>query len=262
MRRFGTVTMLVVTMALSLPAAANETEGPVHLALGDSVAWGFGTERPDHHGYSAVLSRFARSMDCREDEPAGCPRLELVNMSVPGAKSGDLIEDQLPDALALLEARNGDTDPGNDVELITITIGGNDLFQPVVDACLGGVTDTCVGVIVSGLNDYADNLAVILGGLRAAAPDTEIVIMTYYNPLGTCVLADLTLLADNVLEGLGGLPTGLNPIIRATAQGFGVKVAETHLLLDDQDFVGGNDCLHPDKSGYHKIAKAFEAVLD
>lgn len=262
MRRLATITALVAMLTAVLPASAGPGDGPVHLGVGDSVAFGFGTERPDQHGYNAVVNRWARGVDCRDGKPAGCPQLDLVNMAVPGATSGTLISDQLPEAIALIGSRNNDDDSGNDVELITVTIGGNDLFNPVVDACAEGVTQQCIDVITDGLTSFAANLGVILGTLRqAAGPDTRIVVMTYYNPLGSCFLADLEPLAANVLEGGPGVPIGLNDIIRGTALATGAEVAETFGQLDGDDFVGGKDCLHPDKSGYHEIARAIIDTL-
>jgi lysophospholipase L1-like esterase len=246
----------------ALPAGARNEEEPVYLALGDSVAFGIGVDRPEQHGYVAVLNRWARATDCRDGRPAACPRLELENLAVPGATSSTLISGQLPDAITLISQRNDDADPGNDVEFITVTIGGNDLFQPVIAACAGGVTQHCVDVITGGLTTYAANLGVILGTLRTVAgPDTRIVMMTYYNPLEACFLADLAPLADLVLEGGGPLPIGLNGIIRATAAATGVEVADTFGELGNDDFVGGEDCLHPDKSGHHTIAEIFDQVL-
>lgn len=117
-------------------------------------------------------------------------------------------------------------------------------------------------MIANGFATYSTNLASILGSLRAAAgPETEIAIMTYYHPLGACFLSDLEPLADLVLEGGGRLPLGLNDIIRATAGAVGVTVVETYGELGDSDLVGGSDCLHPDNSGYHKIAKLFQKKL-
>ena len=42
---------------------------------------------------------------------------------------------------------------------------------------------------------------------------------------------------------------------------YGVEVAEVFGDLGPQDWVGGNDCLHPDDSGYEKVAAAFVEVL-
>ena len=262
MRRFVLMTALVATVLAPLPASASEGEAPIQLTVGDSVAFGIGTDRPEIHGYTAVLNRWAHGLDCRNDQRGGCPHLDLVNLSVPGATSTSLIGSQLPNAVQLLAERNHDPDPDNDVELINVTIGGNDLFSPVVAACSGGITPNCVGVVEGALTTYAANLGVILGTLRSTAgPGTEIVIMTYYNPLGACHLSALAPLADLILEGGGPVPIGINDIIRATAAATSVEVADTHGQLDEGDFVGGQDCLHPDKSGHHKIARIFERTL-
>jgi lysophospholipase L1-like esterase len=262
---------IIITMAVALlavasiasPAMADEPDGPVHIALGDSVAAGEGANNA-RTAYVARLNRYLHSVDCTDGAPEACPHLQLSDYSVGGAKSSDLIADQLPAAVAEIVARQTDGDPGNNVEFITVTIGGNDLFQPVIAACGGGVTPGCVGTITNLFNTYGANLGLILGTLRAVAPDAEIAVMTYYNPLGSCYLSPLSPLADNVLEGGGGLPFGLNDIIRdvATNHVGGVTVVETFGLLNADDFVGGDDCLHPDNSGHRKIARAFWRAMD
>lgn len=264
MRRQLLVLVVIAMTAFSSSAAlaSGSPEGPVYIALGDSQAFGFGTPNPDKLGYAAMLNRWARSVDCREGVSEACPGLELVNLSVPGAKSSDLIASQLGTALALIADRNGDSNPGNDVVLITVTIGGNDLFAPVVAACGGGVTPNCITTVTSLFNAYAINLAHILGSLRAAAPNAQIVQSTYPNGLGSCFLAPLAPFADLVLEGGPGLAVGFNDIIRATAAAFGVGIADIYGQLEPDDWVGGQDCNHPDISGYHKIAEIFLDVID
>ena len=258
------ITMTVALLAIATiatPALADEPDGPVHIALGDSVAAGSGANHPDRTGYVPRLNRYLHSVDCVAGSEA-CPHLQLSDYSVGGATSGDLIAGQLPAAVAEIVTRQTDGDPGNNVEFITVTIGGNDLFEPVVTACGGGVDGDCITTIQTVFANYQANLVQILGTLRAVAPDAEIAIMTYYNPLGTCVLSALAPLADFVLEGGGGLPFGLNDIIRGVAAGVGgITVVETFGLLNDADFVGGEDCLHPDDSGHRKIARAFRSAM-
>lgn len=261
MRRLTVLVSVVAMVLIAVPAGADRRQGPVQLALGDSVAAGVGTERPAIHGYVPVLNRWARAFDCRDGRPAACPNLELENLSVPGATSGSLIDNQLGPALGLIGARNGDSDPGNDVEIITVTIGGNDLFNPVVQNCSGGVGPECENAIADVFTSYAANLGRILGSLRSAAPEAEIVMMTYYNPLAACFLAPLEALGNVVLEGGEPLPFGFNDIIREVSAATGVSVADTFGRLDVDDFVGGQDCLHPDKSGHKVIAEVFREVL-
>lgn len=260
------LTVLAATLGIlvaAMPASAERVDDdPVHVALGDSQAFGIGTERPDRLGYVAKLSRWLHGVDCREGRPSACPRLELANLSVPGATTDSLIANQLPDALALIAERNSDSDSGNDVKVVTVTIGGNDIFGPLVSACSGGLTPECQETIAKEFEAAQENLAAILGSLRnATGPDTRIVISTYDNGLRACVLGDLAGFGDLALEGGPGF-TGFNQIIEMTAAATGVEVADMFGALDVDDWVGGDDCVHPDKSGYHKMAKIFLDVLD
>ncbi len=252
---------VIAVVALAVPASADAPAGSVVLSVGDSVAAGTGSSNPESIGYVPRFHRSLKSVDCNELEAEACPHLELVTFARGGATSATLIAEQLAPAVAEIVARAGDADPNNDVEYIAITIGGNDVFGPVVAACGGGVTQECIDTIAATFATYQANLAVILGTLRAAAPEAEIAIMTYYNPLGSCELAPLADLGDIVLEGGGPLPAGINDIIRGVAGLTGVTVVETFGLLGPKDFVGGEDCLHPDNSGHRKIGAAFTAAL-
>jgi lysophospholipase L1-like esterase len=224
------------------------------------VAFGEGTPNPTELGYTSVLNRWFHAEDCIEGAPEACPGLELVNLAVPGATSTTLISVQLADAVQLIGERGADANPNNDVVLITLTVGGNDLFDPVVAACSGGQTPECIQTIQTVFATTGQNLAVILGSLReSAGPDTKIVIMTYDNPLGSCRLSALEPLGDLVLEGNSNFP-GFNDIIRSVAGALDVRVAETFGQLAPDDWVGGDDCRHPDTSGHHKIAEIFLAA--
>lgn len=264
MRR--SLTVMTVCLGLILPAfsvvAKGPPEGPVHLALGDSQAFGFGTPRPDKLGYVAVLNRWLTSVSCRDGKGA-CPHLDLADLTVPGARTASLIADQLPAAVQLIGQRNGDADPDNDVIYITVTIGGNDLFDAFGANCLGGVTPECVQAIAAAFGQVQANLVQILGTLRAeAGPDARIVISTYDNPLGACVLAPFEEFGDLVLEGGPGFPIGFNDMIALVAAATDAEVADMFGELADDDWVGGQDCTHPNVSGYHKMARVFLDVLD
>ena len=127
---------------------------PVQLALGDSVAAGVGAGATEgerrRFGYVGLLHEHLRAgLDCvpaASPRPSvGCEQLQLVDVSVGGATTTTLIEHQLPTAVGLLEARNADANPRNDVEVVTVTIGGNDLFGPVVAACIRPVPPDAAG---------------------------------------------------------------------------------------------------------------------
>lgn len=176
------MTVIVATLPLTAASASDDDRG-VYLALGDSVA--AGTQNPEpftDDGYADVL--FQRTKD-------DLGLTELVNLSCPGDdtyefRSGDDGPDggslcygagapfnygapsQLDAAVAYLGANPGE------VELITLTIGANDLFR-----CGPAPTPECVTGAVNGV---VANLAAIVPTLQEAAPGVPIVAMNYYNP--------------------------------------------------------------------------------
>ena len=170
-------------------------------------------------------------------------KLVLNNLSVGGATSATLISAQLPSAVAELEARNQDKRQNNDVKVITVDIGGNDVFA-LIPVCAGGFTPACITAVTNTLGTFSTNFDSILGDLRD-------------NPLPSCFLVSLAPVADIVLEGGGPLPAGLNDLIRAIAATHDAEVADMFGKLGAGDWVGGLDCLHPKDSGYEIIAEEF-----
>lgn len=262
---------LLVALAVAAPAMAAK---PVHLALGDSWAFGFGASVPSEGGYVPLLNQALQSeFDCSPSDNLKpdqvCSKLELVNIAVGGATTPTLIANQLPTAVQLLEERNSNSNPRDNVEVVTLHIGGNDVTNPIIAACLTGITPSCIGTIEAEFAAYRSDLDQALSALReAAGPDARIVIGTYDNGIGQCFLTQLNpqapLLADIVLENEPAvIPSGqgLHDIIRDVAADYDVEVAEVFGDLGPADWVGGNDCLHPDDSGYPKVALAFQEVL-
>lgn len=264
---------LAASLSASAPAvgsasfpAAGRPQPALYLALGDSVAAGVGAQ-PQENGYVPVLHQaLTAARNCGAGQALGC-RLDLLNLAEPGATTTSLIHgqpgqpSQLAEAVALLQARESTPTPVDDVRLVTLDIGGNDVYFPVLQACRTDPTSAdCRGAIAIQLRLVQANYDLILSRLRSAADSgTTIAVMTYYNPLPACDLAPLTDLAWLVLEGDGAI--GLNDIIRAAAAQHGAIVVETPEIIDATDLV--NDCLHPNTSGHGKIAAAFaDAVTD
>jgi lysophospholipase L1-like esterase len=231
-----------------------------YMALGDSLAWGYGASDPDTKGYVPLFHDFLESKEWW-NRP-----LLLNNLSIPGATSTSLISDQLPAALEELEARNGDWWwwPFNDVTVVTVDIGGNDLLA-LLDVCADGITPECQAAIGTTFATFSANFDYTLDELReAAGPRTTIVVMTYFNSLeGPGCPADLVPLGEAVLEGNPaiGLPVGANDLIRSIAAAHDAEVAELvpggefPALLGESNILP--DCVHPNDSGYQIIADAF-----
>ena len=232
------------------PSLSAQGPGGTHLALGDSVAAGVGADDPATSGYVPVLARRLAGRPACAAEPAAC-RLGVADLAVPGATTSSVLREQLPRALELLGS-------GSDVRLVTVTVGGNDVFVPVVRACARSVQDPeCPRAVRASLALVDEGLDELLGRLAAAAAGTPVAVMTYYDPLPACRLAPLSPLAQQVLEGTAG-EQGLNDVLRARAAEHGAVVVETgERLTPPDDFVGGLDCLHPSTSGHAEIAQAF-----
>jgi len=178
MRRFLTL-VLACLAVLVTPAAASAKPDPSagratswYLALGDSLAAGYqpgvGDDRTG--GYvGGVLAALQEST----------PKARLRNLSCSGATTTSMLgEDrctyeqgsQVDAAVAFLAAHK------TKVDLVTIDIGAND-----VTPCARGSVD--VACAVGAVGTVERNLTAILGRLRAATgPQTQIVVLNYYNP--------------------------------------------------------------------------------
>jgi lysophospholipase L1-like esterase len=256
------------------PAATKEHPkkrvAPLELSLGDSWAFGFGATVPSEDGYVPQLNEaLKKRFNCNGRGPhqshAGCKHLQLLNLAVGGATTPSMVAGQFPQAIPLLEARNGNRRPRDDVKLTTLHIGGNDVTNPIIAACLGGATPACLATIQAEFAAYASDLDGALATLREAAGRRALIVIgTYDNPIATCVLGTVPgaiQLGALALEGGPGVPQGLHDIIRETAARYDVRVAEVFGDLAPEDWLGGNDCLHPDDSGYDKVTDAFLEAL-
>ena len=260
--------------AAAAPAGPERFGDPVYLALGDSVPAGIGAV-PRQSGYPELLTQLLESgynPAADKATPHASADFELVNLAVPGATTATLIDAQLAPALTLIGERNGDRDPFDDVEVVTVTISGNDVFGPAEQACfLTAPPVGCQAALDVALAGVEERLTTILGALVAAAGrDTEVVVTTYYNPIGSCVLGQrnpaAATIADVGLEG-GSVPgvltlsAGLNDVIRGVAAATGAQVGEVYGELGPDQYVGGQDCLHPNAAGHAEIAELLYTTL-
>jgi lysophospholipase L1-like esterase len=266
-------TLIIAAVSLgavgAAPAAA-DPPAPLHLGLGDSWATGFGASVPSEEGYvPQVYDVLKDDLNCNGAGPpqskAGCKHLQLLNIAEGGETTPSMIAEQFPEAIPLLEERNGNRNPRDDVEVITISIGGNDVTNPIIAACIAGPSPGCIATIQAEFAAYASNLDTALSALReAAGPDATIVLGTYDNGIANCDLGAIPgaiQLADLVLEGGPGVPQGLHDIMRQVGGRYDVLIAEVYGDLGPGDWVGGSDCLHPDDSGYDKVTVAFLEAL-
>src|SRR5947207_12574404 len=105
--------VFLVTFVIPVHAVAAAPALPTYLALGDSLSVGIGATVPSQFGFVGRLQQFIR-VQHRGPE-------RVANLAVGGETSTSFIASgQLARAQAYI------ADPSTDVQLITLTIGGND----------------------------------------------------------------------------------------------------------------------------------------
>lgn len=247
---------------LSACTGGERSSSPAYIALGDSLSQGIGASDTDATGFVPLVHKSLGD------------GYELINLSHSGDTSQDLLDHgHLHQAIAEIEERNGDGDEGNDVRLVTLEIGGNDLlrlyFSLVVPGTCSSVETAleraeCVDPLVSALESFKPNLASILDQLKEADPSLTIVLLTLYNPFshlgGTGEIGELA------LEGLPGtpFPDGLNDLIRAQAQQReDVTLVDLYPLFQGKTarLIAG-DLIHPNDEGYRVMAEAVLGALE
>lgn len=196
-----------------------------YLAMGDSLAAGYGAI-PTTQGYAYLLYQ--------GDTFDKLTNTIFADAAVPGATSADVLNFQVPQAVNFFKP-----------QVVTISVGGNDLV-----AILAGADPATV------LNNFKNNLAGILGGLRMGLPDALIIIGNQYD------IPEIT--AD--IPGATQVIAALNAVIAGTAQATGARVADvysafqgrTGLLLIERHDAGFQ--IHPTNAGYRVMAEAFAAA--
>jgi len=229
MRRSLTV-LLAMFIAFMAPSGADASPErgagnatSWYLALGDSLAAGYqpgvGDDRTG--GYVGGV------LDAVQDT---APKAKLRNLSCSGATTTSMLGtdrctydqgSQLAAAVEFLKAHK------SKVDLVTIDIGAND-----VTPCARGTVDvTCA---LGAVATVERNLTTILGQLRAATgPNTEIIVLNYYNPF---LAAYLTGPAGQQLAGLTTyLQTLLNGAVTRSAATVGADVADVATAFRSYD---------------------------
>jgi lysophospholipase L1-like esterase len=182
---------------------------PVYLALGDSLARG-SRLRDLRDGY---VSRLHHQLSQRDGVSYG-----LENLAVGGETSASFLRRQLPAALEALRTRR--------VAYVTLDLGGNDLLGALRSSpCADGLArPPCRARLDRTVAAYLSNLDAILNQLRAAAPTTEIVFLTTYNPFSLGLDTPFERESDAALRGV-------NTDAAAVAARYDVRVADGFAAL-------------------------------
>ncbi len=240
-RSYARVAVITTVALLAATFAQQASAAGTYVALGDSVAAGWGASDQATRGYVGVLGAALG---------VGTP----FNFGVAAQTSTTLRGQQLTDALAKIN------DP-SDTTLVTIDIGANDFY---VEHCQAGWDTGC---------PLRANLAATLDDLLNALandPGKEtLATMAYYNPYageGTQEERDWdTNLfgANGVLNATDkGADVGVNDVILQESKKRGLPMANPYPYFEiaKQAWIA-NDRVHPNDDGHAAIAQTFCEVI-
>lgn len=192
-----------------------------YMVMGDSLGSGYGAV-PQTRGYAYQLYQSGAF-----DQP---PHTLFCNASVIGVTSKDVLQYQVPQAYVFKP------------DVVTLTVGGNDLAQIMAGADLNVV-----------LTEFQNNLAEILNHLVVKL-GARVYIANLY-------VIDKITSADLIIPVFNG-------IVEGVAASFGVPVADTYshfqgregLLLIERHGASPLE-IHPSNAGHTAIAKAFVEAM-
>jgi lysophospholipase L1-like esterase len=248
--------VLLVSFVLGVSTSSAAPRQPVEYdALGDSYASGFGV--PPYEACGRSESAYAVQLD-------GRMRIDLDDfVACAGATTTSLVAGRQLDAL------DGDTD------LVTISIGGNDIgWSSAVGTCLAGSDQQCAGAV--GLtrarvtNQLPGLLDAVYTQVSARAPDAHVVVTGYprlfspeYGPFLRASVAEQAALNDgaDLLDGViakNAAEHGFQFVdVTGRFTDHGVNAPDPWLLgpLDPGAF-------HPDANGYQAYTAALTAAIN
>ncbi|GIP12703.1 hypothetical protein J1TS5_48730 [Paenibacillus macerans] len=147
-------------------------------------------------------------------------------------------------------------------DLITITIGGNDLLRLLPDVQHVTLDELRAGAD-GVLNAYGENVREVLGILTELNPSAQIVLADQYQPIpplaGADAYAELTAMAGKftaIVDGIAAeFAARTKPVQTAhVAAAFaGRELSLTHIFTESD--------IHPNQAGYEEIAKVFAKTV-
>lgn len=200
--------------------------GEVLIALGDSLTRGVGSA--NGVSYAATVSNKLIEENVVE---------RFQNVSVSGARTEDLLEQlQQKNIQRTIES----------AKIITLTIGGNDLFNRGEN-----VTNFNENATAGILQTASQNVESILQQIRALNNDATIVYVGLYNPFRSDVNG----------KAFDGIVQQWNNEMRQLGLTYDVQFVDTFSFVTNMERDLSSDQFHPNDRTYNLIADAVYTVI-
>jgi lysophospholipase L1-like esterase len=190
------VTVQAVALALlAAPLFAGNEKDYTYLALGDSISFGYdptvtAPTPAKFTGYPEIVAAVEHLLSSHKEVNASCPGQSSASFLNPGVP--DIGCQGFKNTIGLHTAYTGSQMSfavsqllsDKHINLVTLSIGGNDLLLLEQQCAATSSFDGCVGnFLPSVLGAYAQNLAQILTELRKQANyGGELILVKYYSP--------------------------------------------------------------------------------
>ncbi|WP_162150176.1 SGNH/GDSL hydrolase family protein [Arthrobacter sp. H14] len=243
----------LVAGAVAAPASAHPKETIDYVALGDSYSAGLGAGSTNDFPCLKTPGSFPDRIDARKS----------VNLVANASCSGAITAHIPVQAVALTD----------DTDLVTITVGGNDLqYSTVVATCLGFTPGDCTASLRTA-RQYAENqlawdLQTVFAGIQQQS-DAHVVVMGYphlfspqFGRLGPNTAA---------AKAMNEATTVLNDVIESAADEAGFQYVDVTKEFRNHGIgapdpwihgVGADAALHPTAEGYKKgYFKTFKSEV-
>ena len=239
-----------------------------YISIGDSIARGYGLEKPEQQRFSTVLSK-----KFEED-------VTELNYGKDGQKSAELAAAVKSDSIEGLK----------DADLITVSIGANDILSPALEFLYdyymylfsdsSGIGEKDIEnsfarlteSAYSAVGQFGENVESLINGIRSINPDARIVFLNVYNPYAK---SEVTIHAGTIHAKLSKLSDGfilpINEIIMKKSKELGFETADIHTAFEasDKKCVNAADDFsdiskldpHPTKEGHEVIAEEIFRII-
>lgn len=252
MKRFSVFVALLMVLQLILPfsttvSAEEKSDLLNYLALGDSLAAGVNENSEIGLGYADLIAKSYM------DEQEGIQFNK--GFSYPGYTTVNVLNDIVENVTKPIYDLNGQSEKTasikqaiQEADLITLSVGANDILKYVTRSETGSITFDAAGVL-KGVQEVSSNYDKIFKTIYSINPNVDIIVMGLYNPFPA--------IQDPVIQTqLNMLVTTINNSIKnivETNKGIFSEVAQL-IAADSKAYLPNPANIHLSEAGYKVVA--------